>query len=434
MTYPLSSFLSWIGFISCAVASTNESALLTRVSDLEKDLREVKSQLKYQSEKPRESKGSDFKFRFGGTVKVDAFYDINAKGAAYGLDAARLPLQGIDANARNRRHFNASVSASRAFVEASRIFNAIDTKAYIELDLAKDALNESATTTSLAPRIRHAYVKAGGFLFGQTWYTFQDMSAFTNTLDNLYGGSRQVMVRYTADFNKSLSLAVAAERPNTEYILNDGSLNDNSDYGKSQLPDLATQLKWQHTSGHIALSGVGRRLQVRVPQRVAGMVSDFNKSCIGWGLGFTGRQNFYKNNGFIWQINGGRGTGRYIDDLNNQAAYLQYGPGTSPKFSALKVMNYIAGAEIWWTPNLSTNIGASITRISKPKTSLSVVRFNTTQQRYHLNTLYNIFPNSQVGLEVMYYHRRAGLKNKRNGEDTRILTSFIYKFDSTAKN
>ncbi|MBW8309905.1 MAG: hypothetical protein K0M45_09800 [Candidatus Paracaedibacteraceae bacterium] len=434
MTYPLSSILSWMGLMSCAIASTNDSALLTRISELEKDLRDVKSQLQHQSGKNCESSAIDFRYRVGGTVKVDAFYDINAKGATYGLDVASLPLKGMDANAKNRRHFNASISASRLFAEASKSFNVIDTKAYIELDFAKDALNESAITTSLAPRIRHAYVKAGNFLLGQTWYTFQDMSAFTNTLDNLYGGSRQAMVRYTADFTKSLSLAVAAERPNTEYILNDSSLNDNSKYGKSQLPDFATQFKWKHTNGHMAISGVVCRLQVRVPQSVTGLTSDFNKDQTGWGIGFTGRQNFYKNIGFIWQINGGQGAGRYIDDLNNQAAYLQYGPGISPKFSALKVMNYIVGAEIGWTSKLSTNVGASLTRISKPQTSLPVIRFNTTQQRYHLNTLYNILPNSQVGLEVMYYHRCAGLQTKRNGEDTRILTSFIYKFDSSAKN
>ncbi|AIK97246.1 DcaP family trimeric outer membrane transporter [Candidatus Odyssella acanthamoebae] len=434
MTYTFSSLLSCVGLISYAAASTNESALLTRISNLEKNLQEVKSQLQHPSEKPAEHKTTDFKYRFGGTVKVDAFYDINAKGAAFGLDAAALPLKGIDAAAKNRRHFNAGISASRVFAEASKSFNTIDTQAYVELDFAKDALSENATTTSVVPRIRHAYVKAAGFLLGQTWYTFQDMSAFTNTLDNLYGGSRQTMIRYTFDFNKYLTLAMAAERPNTEYIQNNNTLNDNSDYGKSQVPDFATQLKFKHTNGHIALSGVVRRLQVRVRQSVTGLTSDFTKSRTGWGIGFTGRQNIYKNSGFIWQINGGRGTGRYIDDLNNQAAYLQYGIGIESQFSAIKVMNYIAGAEIWWTPKLSTNMGASLTRISKPKTSLSVAGFNTTQQRYHLNTIYNILPNSQVGLEVMYYHRRAGLQTKRNGEDTRILSSFIYKFDSAAKN
>jgi hypothetical protein len=434
MTYTFSGLLSCVGLISYAAASTNEVALLTRISNLEKNLKEVKSQLQQQSEPAPERENLGFSYRIGGTIKVDAFYDINAKGAVFGLDAADLPLKGMDVAAQNRRHFNAGISASRVFAEATKTFNALETNAYIELDFARDTLSKSSTTTSLSPRVRHAYVKAAGFLVGQTWYTFQDMSAFTNTLDNLYGGSRQTMIRYTLDFSKYITLAVAAERPNTEYIQHNSTLNDNSDYGKSQLPDFATQLKFKHTTGHMALSGVVRRLQVRVPQSVTGLSSDFTKSQAGWGVGLTGRQNIYKNSGFIWQINGGQGIGRYIDDLNNQAAYLQYGIGIRPQFSAIKAINYIAGAEIWWTAKLSTNLGASITRLSKPKTSLAVTGFNTTQQRYHLNMIYNILPNSQIGMEIMHYHRRAGLQTKRNGKDTRILSSFIYKFDSAAKN
>lgn len=460
MNYILPSLLSALGIISYAHALDNQSPLLIRISELEKNLDEIKGELKRKSPGSSENKKSpllirisevernleevkgelqrrsfpssenketDFKYRFGGSIKADAFYDVNAKGAAFGLNAATLPLKGHDDNANNQHHFNGGISASRVFADVSKTFSNVATSAYIEFDFAKDTV-DATTTTSLSPRIRHAYAKADGFLVGQTWYTFQDLSAFINTLDNLYGGSRQPMLRYTFNINKCLTLAIAAEKPNTEYISNDSSLNDNSNYGKSQLPDFATQLKFMHTNGHVAISSVFRRLQVRGPQNVTGQAYDFSKNTTGWGLGFTGRYNFYKKNGFIWQINGGQGIGRYVDDINNQAAYLQYGPGISPQFSSIKVMNYIAGVEMWLTSKLAANMAASITRISKPSTSIDVTGYNTTQQRYHTNIIYNIFPNSQIGLEIMYYQRHAGLQTTRNGKGTRILSSFIYKF------
>lgn len=410
-------------------SSITDDAFAKRMEALEKDLANLKVEVRSQKINPALSqnhlKDEVFQYRVGGRVRLDALYDTGSKGALYGLNPSTLPLKNIQAEASNHGHINAGVSSSRLLAEVSRSFDGLPTSAYMEFDFAKDSSN---TTTSFSPRVRHLYVKAGGFLLGQTWYTFQDMDSFANTLDNLYGGSRQPMVKYTYEVSKCTSLAIAGEKPNTEYIGNDGNLHDNDQYGKSQLPDLATQLKLKHLHGHITFSGVIRRLQIHVPKAVAGLTDNFTKTKTGWGLGFSGRYNFYKKSGLMWQVNGGHGTGRYIDDLNSQDAYLQYGAGITPQFSIIKVINYIAGLELWLTNDLAATLAASLTHISKPKTSLNVVTYNTTQRRYHTNLIYNIFPNSQVGIEVMHYQRRAGLQTKNTGKDTRILSSFIYNF------
>lgn len=419
MHYFLFGLLTFTMIRGDVIASRNniqEIDLTKRIQDLEKNLNELKNQFKNHN---------GFYYKFGGRVKLDTLYDFGAKGSLYGLDPSTLPLKKIDSATNNHGHLNAGVSSSRLFAEVSKSFNGLQTDAYVEFDFAKDS---SDTTASYSPRVRHLFTKVGGLLIGQAWYTFQDMDAFANTLDNLYGGGRQVMIRYSFKLNHNISLSVSGEKPNTQYITNNGSTHDNNQYGKSQLPDFASQIRFKHSNGHVAFSGVVRRLQIHIPKADAGLTQNYSNTQVGWGLGFTGRYNFYKENGFIWQINGGKGTGRYIDDFSNQDAYLQYGIGITPQFTAIKSINYIVGLNLCATDKLAITMAASITQISKPKTLLNVTTYNTNQQRYHANTIYDILPNSKLGFEIMHYTRRAGILKKRKGEDTRILTSFIYNF------
>lgn len=420
VTQKISSALFLTVFSTCSVLATqtNDVSLKNRLERLEKELQELRAKTETPESPHQNESGSGFKFKFGGRIKVDAFYDVDSRGPVFGLDPTSLPLRGLDTN--NKGHFKLTPLATRLFTEAQQTFDTLATRAFIEIDFAR---SPSYSSTAFMPRIRHAYVELGNFLIGQTWYTFQDLDAFVNTLDNLYGGSRQTMVRYTHKFSPCLSLAIAAEDPNTEYFdSRNNNVSDNNDIGKSKLPDLAAQLRFKHSHGHVAFSAVGRKLEVNSD---LGAVA-IQDSKYGWGLGFTGRYNFYGKSGLIWQINGGKGIGRYIDDLS-QAVYIEN--SVIPLFSTIRAANYIVGIEAWFTDKLTATVAASITRISKPKAFVNdSTNYNRHQDRYHVNLIYKLLPTSDVGLEVMHYRRRAGITTDNNGKDTRILASFIYNF------
>jgi hypothetical protein len=377
-----------------------------------------------------------FNFKLGGQVKLDGYYDVNARGGTFGLDPTTLPLIGLNPLAQNKGHFNFSLLGSRLYLGAEKDFGNLPTSAYVEFDFAKD---QDVTTNSLSPRIRHLYttidVKTGIFLIGQTWLTYQDTDAFANTLDNLYGGSRQPMIRYTHRVTPQVNWAFALEKPQNQYIDSFNNLFDNNTFGKSQMPDLTTQLRWNHCYGHLSLSGVARRLQAFLRMGDNGSLVNVDKKAFGWGTGFSGRFNFYKKSGFYWQINGGKGPGHYFDDAT-QDFYLEYPTVGSPllqtRLQTLTTSNFIAGVEIWLADKLAATLAGSITHYKKPTNTPALTNFNRTQQRYHANLIYQTSKGYDLGIEVMHYRRKAGTATQFKGKDTRILASFIYRFGAPA--
>jgi DcaP outer membrane protein len=379
----------------------------------------------------------DFAIRLGGRIKLDAFYDCDAQGGVYGLDPSTLPLKGINSAAEKKGHFNVGVVASRLSVDVKRDFESVKTHAFFELDFSKDS---SQTTDNPSPRIRHAYVtfdvtECDSFLIGQTWFRFQDLNAFAMTLDNLYGGFWQPQVRYTRKLGKSgMSLSAALAQPDTQYIDSTNTLSDNTGFGQSKLPDFEAQLTWDHSRGHLTVSGLARRLQAKV-NRADGALVPLHKSALGWGIGFSGRQKIYKESSIFWQVNGGKGLDRYIDDASNQDLFVQF-PVTGSeslltRVAAIPAINYIFGVEIWYTDRLFSNIAASITKLRSIKgmtrnSTVSFTNYNRLQQRYHVNLIYKLFSNTNIGIEAMHYRRTAGAPTTYRGKDTRILVSFSY--------
>lgn len=374
----------------------------------------------------------DLTIKVGGRVKLDAYYDVDAKAGTYGVFGGLMPLDGsLEANRKG--HTNFALTGSQISVEAKRAFNGLPSRAYVEIDFSKDS---STTTSSYSPRIRHLYAELAGLLIGQTNFTFSNPEAYGRNLDNLYGQGRQAMVRYTHKFSRCLKLAVAVEKPISQYIDSSGNFLDNTTDGQSKLPDFATQLRYDYnTIGHIALSGVARRLAAKTVAGLNNALSSYSANGWGWGVGLSGKFKFYENNAIFGQANAGRGIGRYIDDLNNnngQDFYLQVAtvanPGLTNQFNILRTFNILGGFELWASDKINLNLGASLTKIQTPSGILSIPTYNRKLQRYFGNVIYKLLPNSDVGLQLMHYKRGAGTSVHQHGKDTRILASFIYKF------
>lgn len=376
---------------------------------------------------------NELSIKVGGRVKLDAYYDVDAIEGTYGVFGGLMPLYGINPDAKRNGHTDFALAGSQFSIEANQSFSGLPTREYLEVDFSKDS---STTTSSYSPRIRHFYMESTGLLVGQTNYTFSDPEAYGRSLDNLYAQGRQAMIKYTHKFSNCLKLAMAAEKPVSQYIDTAGNFFDNTNDGQSKIPDFATQLRYDYSNiGHIAFSGVARRLGAKTAIGLNNALTSFTANSFGYGLGISGKVKFYQNNAFFGQINGGRGIGRYIDDLNNnngQDFYLQVpttaNPNVTSRFNVLRAFNILGGFEFWPDEKININMAASITKIHVPDGMPNVPNFNRNLQRYFGNLIYKVLPNSEVALQLMHYKRRAGTTLHYSGKDTRILTSFIYKF------
>ncbi|WP_032113769.1 DcaP family trimeric outer membrane transporter [Candidatus Paracaedibacter symbiosus] len=445
MTLPKGYFLAGIiaGTISPAFAETSFSANTYTFSQTKKD--------DANKTKALAGKIGDMYLQVGGRVKADFYYDANGRqpGSTYGLDVAALPLDGVDFNAKRTGNFNGSLTASRINVDVYKEFGRVKSHGFIELDFNGNA---STTTNSYGPRMRFAYGEVMDenerhiLLIGQTWTNFANIDADPRTLNNVPPSYRTIQMRYTNRVTPAFTFAAAIERPNVQYFQNTGTSatsgytdNDGSfSNSKSSLPDLTMQVKFKNKAGQLSLSGVARSLQVKAAQGFNGALSNLNHRKFGWGVGVAGVLEAFEPVKLMGQIIGGKGTGRYIDDLCNQNAldsYFQY-PTTgnttlASHFEAVKAIYYNAGVMINWTKSLNSTIGGAYTKVFTPQNMTATASTNTfhkTMQRYHVNLIYSLLPNNEVGIEVEHYRRKAGTPVAFNGRDTRVLVSYIYNF------
>eukprot|EP01037_Dinobryon_pediforme_P017334 gene17334-17525_t len=327
-------------------------------------------------------------------------------------------------------------------------------KTFIEIDF----FGSNAGST-YSPRIRHAYGEYLGVLAGQTLTVFGDVDSLGTNVDinGINGGTlRQPQVRYTMTPMQDVKLMIALERPVTDYTTRDGTLNNagnmfgssglngtpgvnGTNSGTSAVPDLTAQLKWSGSAGHIALRGVARQLAVKyvTDSSTTGGYSaanDFSARATAWGVGIGGKFITVGKSGFFGQINGGDGIGRYIYDLDGQAAFFD---PIQRKFQTQRAYNGILGYEHYWQDNLRTNLMASYTRVEVSAYSPGMVnstvaplsgttRISNQFKKIMANIIYSPVANMDVGFEVGYFKRET--IDHRNGQTVRTQLALTYKF------
>jgi hypothetical protein len=134
-----------------------------------------------------------------------------------------------------------------------------DINTYLEFDLY-------GSTDAYTPRLRHAYGTFGNLLTGQTWTTFVNELAMSDTLD-ISGpvGSikiRQSLLSWTQPFtvaNESFDLQVAAESPNSVLWTKLWSPRtpETLTTGGDRYPDIVARLNYKPTWGTLSFSRYG---------------------------------------------------------------------------------------------------------------------------------------------------------------------------------
>jgi len=458
--------------------------------------------------------GTDTSLFVGGEINLTGVYwftggnNSNAGGGTQILGvpgASTAPLNfsipGVLNPTRTRANsvFDYSIYASRLHVETRTPTYLGEAQTVFEFDFLGcslggfDCNNTVAGQDGLGVRLRLAYATLGQFIAGQAWIQSIDLAAAPETIDTgccagEFSTGRQPQVAWVqplqpwgmpgASFGISLaSPEDSAMTPqgqtltsNTNLVTAAGTTSATSNAGtvlnagsnqalsinplKTEMPDVAGNLKFVQPWGHLQFSGV-----VHQADLIDG--SFLNRQYIGFGGGFSGdvkpgwfgwAKDDFGFNAFAGQglgrYAGGGGSGNYFPYLETN--YGAIGPtGTTPSALGAATGNVCGyghagvtstaacasdilarllpefGAEAWyqhwWTPTLrstlefgmvhqdpNTRIVGNLTAnggLTSGGVSGGIAQINKEIDAAHINVLWSPVPFVDTGFEYMWSHR-----------------------------
>lgn len=251
--------------------------------------------------------------KLGGTIKTVAnftsFNDGQVAANTLGRDIyvpASTPIGG----ARSRVN-DFSAKQTRLWLDLRTDVAGHALKGYIEGDfqVAPGTQGSQRTTNGYDFGLRRAYVQFDGLLVGQDWSTFQYVPALPETTD-LIGATegtvfvRQPLIRYTAPIGAHLTIAVAAENPETaSATAGMPTLIENDD---DHIPDFVGRVTYAAGFGELSLAGIARQ--------ISAVNGSQHADTDGFGVSGAGKLNLNaaKTADLRFMATYGRGISRYV--------------------------------------------------------------------------------------------------------------------------
>ncbi len=358
--------------------------------------------------------GSNTSFQLGGYVQLDAIFDSDRIGNEDSFAVSTIQTGGEKTGAGNT---NFSVRQTRLFLKTQTPTQEWgDLVTYIEIDFLG--------TDGTEPRLRHAYGQIGNtnqLLAGQTWSAFQDATVFPATLDSQGPpgiiNNRRPQVRYRHDWAGGWTGVVALEDPTADITTPAGLAGEES----TPYPDLAGNIRWAPDWGHVQLAGVLRYLQFDPDQ-------GSRESDVGYGLSLTGSlKTIHLDDKHVdtvlYQIAGGNGIARYVNDINGQGLDAVL-PAAGEDLDGLSVFAGLIGYQHWWSAKWGSTLCYSLVDVNVtndlPDTTYHNGQYVVVNLRY--------YPAERVmlGGEVLYGRRKD--KGGDDGDDVRVQFSAQYRF------
>jgi hypothetical protein len=338
--------------------------------------------------------GSDAAIKFGSRIRTAVVLTLDPLGTDDRFLTNSIPV-GVVSTSGEAKRTNISARASRFNVEFRTPGGAEEVRAFIEGDFA-------GSTTTNAFRLRHAYAQYRGFIVGQTWSTFSDPWVGLEDLDFEGVSSeniiRQPQLRYWWTHQKANRIAVAVETP---------SVSITGGQGVNLIPDMIARLYHElKYDGHLQVAGALRQIR---GQTNSGVV----RSQVGGGGSLSGvikvplRQ---LTDRLMFQVNGGVGIARYINDLQSLGGMDAAFDTTSNTLRAIPALGWYVGYEhAWkeWTQLQTMNLRSTVLW------SLVVVRSYDFQapdtykrtNRFALNLVFSPSTRVDTGLEYIFGKR-----------------------------
>jgi Porin subfamily len=415
-------------------------------------------------------------------VKFDAWYDFSVRGdtgnngGTTGVNVGGLPLDnnvpGLVGQAANLQQH--SFHGRTAFSAAESRFNFEsrtptawgEVKTFLEADFEQPSgvVNTSGVhgnSDSISPRLRQAYGTFGPWLFGQTFPLFSDGIASPETLDfagpgSLAGPLRIPEIRYTFDAGNGITIAGALDDESIVFV-NGINAGTSTSFGPCngasavvvtcvttaanqpnvagyKLPAGVLNATLSQAWGHVSLRGVVRDLYYHGPSNVI-VGADSNIQRFGWGAGFSG--DFHLPTGLkdaiLWQANGGKGIGRFINNEGTSGGDFVIDPGGTPH--PIDQWDGTLGVIHYWTDQLRSNADGWIHYIVYPHgngifaaegVNSGFGQLNRQLYGAHANLIWSPIGAIDIGAEYIFLERKV--ENGQKGVAHRAQFSTKFRF------
>jgi hypothetical protein len=351
--------------------------------------------------------GSEYRMKIGGRAKLDILYDINGSGDRTSFLMSQIPIEGSPEDA-NRGYFNMFARESRINFDMRRT-----TPGKVPLSIFIEGDFWSSAGTSYY-RLRHAYIVAGNFIFGQTWTTTSIMESIPNLIDfaagdGLYGG-RTTQIKYQKRINDKWKWALGLEMMDFIGIDNPFNQPGSSSLG---LPSLGARLDYSWKTGVVVL---GTNL---AQMRWDGGDSLY-ATAIQLAVVIGGRQYLGKDY-FTFNVALGQGSGDNIMALTGSNSNAILTP--DGELETMPAIAIVLGYVHKWNDKFTTNASVAYTELDP-----SVYRAPESMKAAaigHINLIYQATERLSTGMEYMWGERKN--KNSDFGRANRVQA--MVKFD-----
>ncbi len=344
--------------------------------------------------------GTDAAVKFGGRIRTAAVFTLDALGSDDRFLTNSIPVEPDDAAAGKGKRTTFTANTSRFNFEMRTPTGAGQLRTFIEGDFFGSNVSDSRINF----RLRHAFAQFRGLLAGQTWSTFSDPAADHQDLDfegiNGENVIRQAQIRYTWTVREDLSVAAALETP--EVSITGGQ-------GVNQVPDVVGRVIWTfRKTGHLQGAVVLRQIR---GEPFSGATAE---SAAAWGASVSGVVPFqlgYLQDRFIFQLNGGKGIARYINDLNSLGGHDAIFNTDTGAFEPLPVLGWYLDYEHQWKEWERTRIMRLRSSFIWSFVAVDNLSFQPPDSyrrtnRYSVNLVFSPISRIDCGLEYIYGTRQ----------------------------
>ena len=345
--------------------------------------------------------------RILGSVRFSAFYDFVELPIKNTFNTYYIPTGD---NNYKMPNFHNSLSQTRMGFEITRVTEKRTVFIRIETDFAGPEGRY---------RIRHAYGQIGGFLLGQTWSLFSNVSDLPTMVDkNGSTGSislRNPQIRYGRD-NKKLRWAVGLEysKPDLYGLVHD-STGQNFSFIQV-IPDITGRIGTQGKFGSIQLSFLAKSTTIKKPDNT----TDYS---VGLGVSLSGKLNITEKQKIYYQYTSGRSIAHYITTFSGTGQDAVFNPETD-KFESLYTMAGFLSYGYIWNENISTNLSVGSANIFNLDFQPDDAYRNSIS--VSVDAFWRIITGARIGVSYTYGQRWD--KGGDTGVAGRIWALFYYDF------
>lgn len=269
-------------------------------------------------------------------------------------------------------------------------------------------------------RLRHAFGQWKAMTAGKTWSAFVDTQASPEEVDfeGLNGriNVRQSQVRLAPKLGEQYEFQLSMEDPNPQ--VSNGS-------GVTRAPDIVMTGRFEpYDKLHTKIAMLVRQIRAQPDSSIGGGV----EKQWAWGLSVSGRYSmpyWDDRDSLLFQLNGGDGIGRYVNDLSSVGNFDGIFDRRNGNLELFDIYSGYVSFQHWWGRNqLRSNFTLGFVDVNNP----GFVDPNAYKStiRASSNLFWSPTPRIDIGGEYLWGKREN--ENGNNADATQLQLAVRYRF------